>query len=181
MTFGSLDSFQRSVIEVGPIALTVRREAELTARTARFTLDVFHEPFEPSAKFGTRVREAGLRNGIVTYPGSGMADGARGDIISLYPPLIVSDGDIADNLLLESLSADYDFESIFHLAALLSTKSERQPRLALVSVVPGCALADGSSSVSISSTLALPIADSVARRLSRTVTEASRTLATPTV
>ena len=43
------------------------------------------EPFEPSMKFGTRVREAGLRNGIVTYPGSGMADGARGDIISPLP------------------------------------------------------------------------------------------------
>ena len=45
------------------------------------------EPFDPAVKFGDRVREAGLRNGIVTYPGSGMADGARGDIISLYPPL----------------------------------------------------------------------------------------------
>jgi threonine 3-dehydrogenase len=39
-------------------------------------------------------------------------------------------GDITDTLLLESVSADYDFDSIFHLAALLSTKSERQPRLA---------------------------------------------------
>src|SRR5215472_4201981 len=39
-------------------------------------------------------------------------------------------GDIADVSLLENLSATYDFDSIFHLAALLSTKSERQPRLA---------------------------------------------------
>lgn len=54
------------------------------------------EPFEPSVKISAKVREAGLRNGIVTYPGSGMADGARGDIISLYPPLIVTEADIAE-------------------------------------------------------------------------------------
>jgi nucleoside-diphosphate-sugar epimerase len=39
-------------------------------------------------------------------------------------------GDIADIDLLESLAATYDFDTIYHLAALLSTKSERQPRLA---------------------------------------------------
>jgi nucleoside-diphosphate-sugar epimerase len=39
-------------------------------------------------------------------------------------------GDISDVSLLENLSATYDFDSIFHLAALLSTKSERQPALA---------------------------------------------------
>jgi adenosylmethionine-8-amino-7-oxononanoate aminotransferase len=54
------------------------------------------EPFSPAAKVGTRVREAGLRNGIVTYPGSGMADGTRGDIISLYPPLTFSTDHFAE-------------------------------------------------------------------------------------
>jgi nucleoside-diphosphate-sugar epimerase len=39
-------------------------------------------------------------------------------------------GDINDLPLLEDLSATYDFDGIYHLAALLSTKSERQPRLA---------------------------------------------------
>ncbi len=39
-------------------------------------------------------------------------------------------GDILDTALLESLSAAYDFDTIYHLAALLSTKSERQPTLA---------------------------------------------------
>ena len=63
------------------------------------------EPFDPSMKFGARVREAGLRNGIVTYPGSGMADGARGDIISLYPPLIVTEADIAE--IAERLEATF--------------------------------------------------------------------------
>src|SRR4051794_34264714 len=39
-------------------------------------------------------------------------------------------GDINDTALLEGLAAAYDFDAIYHLAALLSTKSERQPRLA---------------------------------------------------
>jgi adenosylmethionine-8-amino-7-oxononanoate aminotransferase len=53
-------------------------------------------PFEPSDKVAVRVREAGLRNGVVLYPGTGMADGRRGDIISLYPPLTVTLDDIAE-------------------------------------------------------------------------------------
>ena len=44
-------------------------------------------PFPPSRKVAVLIREAGLRNGIVTYPGTGMATGTAGDIISLYPPL----------------------------------------------------------------------------------------------
>jgi threonine 3-dehydrogenase len=39
-------------------------------------------------------------------------------------------GDILDPNLLQSLSAENDFDTIFHLAALLSTKSEREPTLA---------------------------------------------------
>lgn len=39
-------------------------------------------------------------------------------------------GDILDTELLESLSATYNFDTIYHLAALLSTKAERQPVLA---------------------------------------------------
>lgn len=39
-------------------------------------------------------------------------------------------GDILDFALLESLSATYNFDTIYHLAALLSTKGERQPVLA---------------------------------------------------
>ena len=38
-------------------------------------------------------------------------------------------GDIADIALLDNLVATYDFDVVYHLAALLSTKSERQPRL----------------------------------------------------
>ena len=63
------------------------------------------EPFDPGLKVGARVREAGLRHGIVTYPGSGMADGTRGDIISLYPPLIITESDIAE--IAERLEATF--------------------------------------------------------------------------
>ena len=54
------------------------------------------EPFAPARRVGATIREAGLRNGIVTYPGSGMADGTRGDIISLYPPLTFTESDLDD-------------------------------------------------------------------------------------
>ena len=63
------------------------------------------EPFPAAARVGARVREAGLRNGVVTYPGSGMADGARGDIVSLYPPLTFRAGHIAE--LAERLEATF--------------------------------------------------------------------------
>jgi nucleoside-diphosphate-sugar epimerase len=39
-------------------------------------------------------------------------------------------GDILDAGLIQSLSAEHDFDAIFHLAALLSTKAEREPTLA---------------------------------------------------
>lgn len=39
-------------------------------------------------------------------------------------------GDILDVNILESLSTAHDFDTIFHLAALLSTRAERQPPLA---------------------------------------------------
>jgi nucleoside-diphosphate-sugar epimerase len=39
-------------------------------------------------------------------------------------------GDITDSSVVENLGANYDFDVIFHLAALLSTKSERMPKLA---------------------------------------------------
>jgi nucleoside-diphosphate-sugar epimerase len=39
-------------------------------------------------------------------------------------------GDILDSALLETLSTAHDFDTIYHLAALLSTRAERQPTLA---------------------------------------------------
>ncbi|HQR05832.1 MAG TPA: NAD-dependent epimerase/dehydratase family protein [Gemmatales bacterium] len=46
-------------------------------------------------------------------------------------------GDITDGSVVESLGANYDFDIIIHLAALLSTKSERMPKLAHVVNVDG--------------------------------------------
>lgn len=39
-------------------------------------------------------------------------------------------GDILDSAVLETLSTAHDFDTIYHLAALLSTRAERQPTLA---------------------------------------------------
>jgi len=39
-------------------------------------------------------------------------------------------GDILDNRFLDSLSTGHDFDAIYHLAALLSTRAERQPTIA---------------------------------------------------
>ena len=39
-------------------------------------------------------------------------------------------GDILDTSLLETLSTEHDFDTMYHLAALLSTRAERQPTLA---------------------------------------------------
>ncbi len=39
-------------------------------------------------------------------------------------------GDILDSALLETLSTAHDFDTMYHLAALLSTRAERQPTLA---------------------------------------------------
>ncbi len=63
------------------------------------------EPFPPAVRIGARIREAGLRNGVVTYPGSGMADGTSGDIISLYPPLTFTPDNVSE--LAERLEATF--------------------------------------------------------------------------
>ena len=44
-------------------------------------------PFPVEAGFAQHVQRTALSHGVVVYPGTGMADGKRGDIISLYPPL----------------------------------------------------------------------------------------------
>ncbi|MFN3684160.1 MAG: NAD-dependent epimerase/dehydratase family protein [Fimbriimonadaceae bacterium] len=65
-------------------------------------------------------------------------------------------GDILDVPLLRALAAEHDFDLVFHLAALLSTKSEREPTLA--------------HQVNVNGTLnLLEVAVSLARRLGRSV------------
>lgn len=48
------------------------------------------EPFPSSMNLASRVYDAALRRGVLTYPIQGCADGARGDHILLAPPFIIS-------------------------------------------------------------------------------------------
>lgn len=52
------------------------------------------EPFPSSANIASRVYDAALRRGILTYPIQGCADGDRGDHILLAPPFIISSEEI---------------------------------------------------------------------------------------
>ncbi|MFV0518367.1 MAG: aspartate aminotransferase family protein [Aminipila sp.] len=51
-------------------------------------------PFEPSAKVNSIVTNHCLDLGIVPYPGSGSADGVRGDHIQLTPPINISTAEV---------------------------------------------------------------------------------------
>lgn len=46
------------------------------------------EPFPVEKQVAKLVGKLALQNGLVTYPGTGMVDGQRGDVVSLFPPLI---------------------------------------------------------------------------------------------
>ena len=52
------------------------------------------EPFALERRMAGQVRDTALRHGVVVYPGNGMADGVRGDIVSLYPPLVFTRANI---------------------------------------------------------------------------------------
>jgi adenosylmethionine-8-amino-7-oxononanoate aminotransferase len=48
------------------------------------------EPYPIEKSVAKVVGKIALKNGLVTYPGAGVVDGVRGDILSLFPPLIFS-------------------------------------------------------------------------------------------
>jgi adenosylmethionine-8-amino-7-oxononanoate aminotransferase len=48
------------------------------------------EPFPSNANIASRVYDAALRRGVLTYPIQGCADGSHGDHILLAPPFIIS-------------------------------------------------------------------------------------------
>ncbi len=48
------------------------------------------EPFPVEKSTAKLAGQIALENGLITYPVSGVIDGVRGDIISLFPPLIFS-------------------------------------------------------------------------------------------
>lgn len=49
------------------------------------------EPFERGERVTERVTEACRDHGVLVYPGTGCADGRRGDLLLLGPPLVVTD------------------------------------------------------------------------------------------
>ncbi|MBI3979789.1 MAG: aspartate aminotransferase family protein [Chloroflexi bacterium] len=48
------------------------------------------EPFQPELSVATRVFEAALERGLITYPGRGTVDGLLGDHLKLAPPLVIT-------------------------------------------------------------------------------------------
>jgi adenosylmethionine-8-amino-7-oxononanoate aminotransferase len=52
-------------------------------------------PFEPAQGVAGRIRDAAMREGLLVYPGTGTADGARGDHILLAPAFIIGDDHVA--------------------------------------------------------------------------------------
>jgi hypothetical protein len=72
-----------------------------------FVRDVHtREPFPANAGIASRIYDAALTRGVLTYPIQGCADGTRGDHILLAPPFIISASEI--DFLAHSLHAAVD-------------------------------------------------------------------------
>ena len=52
-------------------------------------------PFAPKRKIAHRVATEAMNNGLLVYPVTGCADGAKGDGVLICPPLVISDEEIA--------------------------------------------------------------------------------------
>jgi adenosylmethionine-8-amino-7-oxononanoate aminotransferase len=65
------------------------------------------EPFPPAWGVGKRVGAATLARGLVSYPGTGTADGAAGDHLLYAPPLVITREQVDEvvKILDESLGA----------------------------------------------------------------------------
>ncbi|KAF4505884.1 hypothetical protein G6O67_007787 [Ophiocordyceps sinensis] len=74
------------------------------------------EPFDPAIRFALRVRDEALRRGLAVYPGTGTADGLRGDHVILSPPYNASDSEFGDMVRL--LREAYDVVETEVAAAL---------------------------------------------------------------
>ncbi|HEX2283037.1 MAG TPA: aminotransferase class III-fold pyridoxal phosphate-dependent enzyme, partial [Thermomicrobiales bacterium] len=64
-------------------------------------------PFPPAWRVSTRVGNATLERGLVSYPGTGTADGVAGDHLLYAPPLIITRDQVDEmvRILDESLTA----------------------------------------------------------------------------
>jgi adenosylmethionine-8-amino-7-oxononanoate aminotransferase len=65
------------------------------------------EPFPPAWRVSTRVGNATLARGLVSYPGAGTVDGVAGDHLLYAPPLIVNQDQVDEmmHILDESFTA----------------------------------------------------------------------------
>jgi adenosylmethionine-8-amino-7-oxononanoate aminotransferase len=65
------------------------------------------EPFPPAWRVASRIGNATLVRGLVSYPGAGTADGVAGDHLLFAPPLIVTQDQIDEivHILDHSLTA----------------------------------------------------------------------------
>ena len=65
------------------------------------------EPFPPAWRVSSRVGNATLARGLVSYPGAGTADGVAGDHLLYAPPLIINPDQVDEivRILDESLAA----------------------------------------------------------------------------
>ncbi len=59
------------------------------------------EPFERGLRVAERIGEAAFARGLIIYPGTGNADGVRGDQLLIGPPLVISREEV--DLLVERL------------------------------------------------------------------------------
>jgi len=72
-----------------------------------FVRDVrMREPFPANIGFASRIYDAAIARGVLTYPIQGCADGTRGDHILLAPPFIISASEI--HFLAETLRSAID-------------------------------------------------------------------------
>lgn len=52
------------------------------------------KPFDPTRKVNAMIGEAAFKRGLITYPGSGGADGIKGDHVLICPPFIITEDQI---------------------------------------------------------------------------------------
>ncbi|RYP83313.1 hypothetical protein DL770_005409 [Monosporascus sp. CRB-9-2] len=64
------------------------------------------EPFEPALRFTWRMVDEALRRGLSIYPGTGTADGVRGDHVIIAPPYNMSNEEFEE--MMKLLKETYD-------------------------------------------------------------------------
>jgi adenosylmethionine-8-amino-7-oxononanoate aminotransferase len=62
------------------------------------------DPFPPELKVSSRLEEAALRHGLVTYPCTGTVDGGPGDMVLMAPPLTITAQEMDDLLTILDLA-----------------------------------------------------------------------------